>query len=103
LIHRCRNSDLFNSELLLGGLQPPSFKDGKDVPITRAASGLYTWSLPADDNPFGLPAGSYKSATEGLWVYLPDGLEPGNYTIKFGGSYFGGFFVLDITYKLKVE
>jgi len=45
----------------------------------------------------------FKSATEGLWVYLPDGLAPGNYTIEFGGSYFGGFLVLDITYNLKVK
>ena len=36
-------------------------------------------------------------------MYLPDGLAPGNYTIEFGGSYFGGFLVLDITYNLKVE
>jgi hypothetical protein len=76
--------------------------DGTDLPITRAASGLYTWEVPTDDNPQGLPSGSYKSATDGLWVYLPDGLAPGNYTIEFGGSYFGGFLVLDITYKLKV-
>jgi hypothetical protein len=77
--------------------------NGKNLPITRAASGQFTWEIPNDDNPQGVPAGSYKTATEGLWVYLPDGLAPGNYTIRFGGSYFGGFLVLDITYKLKVE
>jgi hypothetical protein len=77
--------------------------DGTDLPITRAASGLYTWKIKQDDNPQGLPKGSYQSATDGLWVYLPDGLAPGNYTIEFGGSYFGGFLVLDITYNLKVE
>jgi hypothetical protein len=77
--------------------------DLTDLPITRAASGLYTWKVPTDDNPQDLPKGSYRSATEGLWVYLPDGLEPGNYTIHFGGSYFGGGFVLDITYNLTVE
>jgi hypothetical protein len=59
--------------------------------------------IPTDDNAQGLPAGSSKSATEGLWVYLPDGLARGNYTIEFGGSYFGGFLVLDITYNLKVK
>jgi len=36
-------------------------------------------------------------------VYPPDGLAPGNDTIEFGGSYFGGFLVLDITYNLKVK
>ena len=77
--------------------------NGKDLLITRAASGDYTWIVPSDDNPFGLPKGRYKSATDGLWVYLPDGLAPGNYTLKFGGSFFGGDFVLDMTYKLKVE
>ncbi len=76
--------------------------NGKDLPITRAASGDFTWIIPSDDNAFGLPKGRYKSATEGLWVYLPDGLAPGNYTLRFGGSFYGGFFVLDITYKLKV-
>jgi len=74
-----------------------------DLPITRAGSGLFTWEIPTDDNPQGLPKGSYKTATDGLWVYLPEGLPPGNYTIKFGGSYFGGGLVLDITYNLKVE
>lgn len=77
--------------------------DGTPLPITRAASGLFTWEVPNEDNPQGLPPGSYESATEGLWVYLPDGLAPGNYTLEYGGSFFGGFFVLDITYKLKVE
>jgi hypothetical protein len=77
--------------------------DGTDLPFMRAASDLYTWKIKNDDNPQGLPAGSYKTATDGLWVYLPEGLAPGNYTIQFGGSYFGGFLVLDITYKLKVE
>jgi hypothetical protein len=79
--------------------------DGTDLPITRAASGLFTWEIPTDDNPFGdgVTAGSYESATDGLWVYLPDGLAPGKYTINFGGSYFGGGFVLDITYQLKVK
>jgi hypothetical protein len=74
-----------------------------DLPITRAGSGLFTWEIPTDDNPQGLPKGSYKTATDGLWVYLPEGLAPGNYTIKFGGSYFGGGLVLDITYNLHVE
>jgi hypothetical protein len=77
--------------------------DGTDLPMTRAASGLYTWKIKQDDNPQDLPKGSYQSATDGLWVYLPDGLAPGNYTIRFGGSYFGGGFVLDITYNLTVE
>jgi hypothetical protein len=80
--------------------------NGADLPITRAASGLYTWEVPTADNPQGIPAGSYTSATDGLWVYLPDGLAPGNYTINFGGSYtpFDEVsFVLDITYKLKVQ
>jgi hypothetical protein len=74
-----------------------------DLPITRAGSGLFTWEIKNDDNPQGLPAGSYKTATDGLWVYLPEGLAPGNYTIEFGGSYFGGGLVLDITYNLHVE
>lgn len=81
--------------------------NGRNLPITRAASpGLFTWEVPTVDNPQGVAAGSYKSATDGLWVYLPNGLAPGNYTINFGGSY-NPFeevsFVLDITYKLKVQ
>jgi hypothetical protein len=74
-----------------------------DLPITRAGSGLFTWEIKNDVNPQGVPKGSYKTATDGLWVYLPDGLAPGNYTINFGGSYFGGGLVLDITYILTVE
>jgi hypothetical protein len=87
----------------LEGADPFATINGTDLPITRAGSGLFTWEIPTDDNPQGLPAGSYKTATDGLWVYLPEGLAPGTYTIKFGGSYFDGGLVLNITYNLTVE
>jgi hypothetical protein len=75
--------------------------DGKNLKGKRIASGPFTWTLP-EDNVFGLPAGSYDAAADGLWVYLPQGLEPGEYTVQFGGDFFGGGFSLDVTYELVV-
>jgi hypothetical protein len=73
--------------------------DGEDLEIRRIASGPFTLTLP-EDNIIGAPAGSYPAAADGLWVYLPQGLEPGEYTVRFGGDF--GDFRLNITYKLIV-
>jgi hypothetical protein len=76
--------------------------DGQDLQIQRIASGRFDWTIESDNNPFGLPAGTYDAASDGLWVYLPEGLEPGKYTLEFGGSFFGGGFSVDTTYTLRV-
>ena len=59
--------------------------DGEDLKIRRLATGPFTLILP-EDNIFGLPGGPYehRAVSDGLWVYLPQGLEPGEYTLEFG-------------------
>jgi len=75
--------------------------DGQELQIERIASGPFDWTIESG-NPFGLPAGTYDAASDGLWVYLPEGLESGKYTLEFGGSFFGGGFTVDTTYTLRV-
>jgi hypothetical protein len=77
--------------------------DGKNLQTTRIDSGPFTWTIPSNTNIFGLPADSYAAASDGLWVYLPKGLKPGEYTLHFGGSFPGYYgFQQDITYTLIV-
>jgi hypothetical protein len=57
------------------------------------------------DNPFlGFVPGIYDSASDGLWVYLEEGLPAGEHTIMFGGKYkktpFGHFKGALVTYHL---
>ena len=82
--------------------EPYATLDGEDLKIKRIATGPFTLILP-DPNIFGLPAGPYEhlAVSDGLWVYLPQGLKPGEYTLKFGGD-FGDFFGLNVTYNLIV-
>jgi len=82
--------------------------DGEDLQVRRMASGVFDWTVASDDNPFGVPADTYESASDGLWVYLPRGLEPGEYTLHFGGTFYCQGpteppFSLDVTYHLIVE
>jgi hypothetical protein len=62
--------------------------DGKEVNQQRIASGLFQWTIPVD-KPFldFIPAGTYESAQDGLWVYLENGLNKGNHTVQFGGTF----------------
>jgi hypothetical protein len=80
--------------------KPYATLDGEDLKMKRIATGPFTLTVP-DDNIFGAPAGPYTAVSDGYWVYLPKGLEPGEYTVQFGGD-FGDFFSLNITYKLIV-
>jgi hypothetical protein len=91
--------DIIDAALADG--EPYATLDGKELKIRRVASGPFTFTLP-EDNVFGLAAGSYDAAADGLWVYLPQGLEPGKHTVKFGGDFFGGDFSLNVTYELIV-
>jgi hypothetical protein len=80
---------------------------GKDLKIQRIASGPFQWTIESDKNPYsdlGLPAeaGIYKAASDGLWVYLEGGLNPGRYTLEFGGEFPNADFRQEITYNLKV-
>jgi hypothetical protein len=73
--------------------------------IQRLESGPFTFTVPSNGkNPPSeivptVPAGSYKSWASGFWVYLPQGLEPGIYTLNWSVS---GGFKQDITYNLTV-
>ena len=66
-------------------IDPPSSfyarVDGKDANQQRIASGLFQWTIPVK-NSLGLPAGTYESAQDGLWVYLENGLKKGNHTVQ---------------------
>ena len=75
--------------------------DGEDLKMKRIATGPFTLILP-EPNIFGVPAGPYEhlAVSDGLWVYLPQGLKPGEYTLEFGGAV--GNVPLNITYELIV-
>jgi hypothetical protein len=78
--------------------------DGEDLEIIRIATGPFTLTVPKP-NIFKAPPGPYTAVSDGLWVYLPQGLEPGEYTLQFGGTSGtaeGEPFSLDVTYNLKV-
>jgi hypothetical protein len=89
----------FVSTALANG-EPYATLDGEALQISRIATGPFTLTVPKR-NIFKAPAGSYTAVSDGLWVYLPQGLEPGEYTLQFGGD-FGDFFSLNITYNLIV-
>jgi hypothetical protein len=67
--------------------------------VTSIASGSFVWTIESDNNPFGLPAGIYDAASEGLWVYLRKGLPEGEYEIEFGGDFPNVGFRQKITYN----
>ena len=78
--------------------------DGEELEIIRIATGPFTLTVPKP-NIFKAPPGPYTAVSDGLWVYLPQGLEPGEYTLQFGGTSVtaeGEPFSLDVTYNLKV-
>ena len=78
--------------------------DGEDLEIIRIATGPFTLTVPKP-NIFKAPPGPYTAVSDGLWVYLPQGLEPGEYTLQFGGTSVtaeGEPFSVDVTYNLKV-
>jgi hypothetical protein len=60
--------------------------DGEDLEIIRIATGPFTLTVPKP-NIFKAPPGPYTAVSDGLWVYLPQGLEPGEYTLQFGGDF----------------
>ena len=76
--------------------------DGKKLRTTRIASGVFTWNIQFANNPYGLPVGTWPSATDGVWVYLPQGLDPGEYTLEFGGEFYDDAFSVNTTYDLIV-
>jgi hypothetical protein len=80
--------------------KPYATLDGEELKMKRIATGPFTLTVP-DDNIFGAPGGPYPAVSDGYWVYLPKGLEPGEYTVQFGGD-FGDLLSLNITYKLIV-
>jgi hypothetical protein len=63
----------------------------------------FFWTIATNDNPFGLKAGTYPSASDGLWVDLKDGLQEGDYKLEFGGDFPSVRFKQQITYNLTVK
>src|SRR5215203_6307250 len=80
--------------------------DGKDANQQRIASGLFQWTIPVH-NSLGLPAGTYESAQDGLWVYLENGLTTGQHTVQFGGTFkhtpLGDYEGTKVTYTLNAR
>jgi hypothetical protein len=79
----------------------------QDLEQQRIASGLFDWQILFANNPFPgfVPRTEpYESASDGLWVYLEEGLPAGEHTIVFGGKYkdtpFGHFKGARVTYHL---
>jgi len=92
-------------------IDPPSSfyarVDGKDANQQRIASGLFQWTIAVDNPRVGVEAGTYEAAQDGLWVYLENGLNKGNHTVQFGGTFedtpLGDFEGTKVTYKLKAR
>ena len=81
--------------------KPYATLDGINLKIRRITTEDFTLILP-DRNIFGLSAGPYEylATSDGLWVYLPLGLEPGKHTLRFGGDFAN--LPQNITYNLIV-
>jgi hypothetical protein len=89
--------------------------DGKDLSFSRINRTFQPLILPYP-NVFGLPGGEYGhekcadptrclTASDGLWVYLPKGLKPGEHELEFGANFTkpdGNDFSMNITYELIV-
>jgi hypothetical protein len=98
--------------LALDGSSMFATLDGQDVlgdiSDNRAASGLFTFTLPKNNVDIFCPGvpqcppGPTQAAADGIWVLL-EPLERGTHTIHFGGSFFGGQFTQDNTYILTVK
>ena len=92
-------------------INPPSSffakVDGKAAKQVRIASGFFRWTIASNSNPYGLIKGTYPAASDGLWVYLQNGLPEGNHTVKFGGHFevtpFGTFEGTKVTYNLRAR
>src|ERR671921_2222581 len=80
--------------------------DGKEENQQRIASGLFQWTIPVD-NSLALPAGTWESAQDGLWVYLENGLNKGQHTVQFGGTFkhtpIGDYEGTKVTYNLNAR
>jgi hypothetical protein len=78
--------------------------NGQELKIQRLESGPFIFTVPPDGSEIvpHAPPGSYKSAASGFWVFLPQGLEPGTYTLHWGGTFTNVGFEQDITYILTV-
>ena len=94
---------------------PYATLDGEDLSFSRINRTFQPLILPSP-NVFGLPGGVYGAtgcadptrcltASDGLWVYLPKGLKPGEHEVKFGGDSVkldGEPFSVNVTYELIV-
>ena len=108
-------TDFVDSALVNG--EPYATLDGKDLKMRRIATKPFTLVLTEDNIVPGQEGGGpYRhpdcadptrclATSDGLWVYLPQGLKPGEYTLEFGGDFpnaLGGGFSLNVTYELIV-
>src|SRR5215212_2324488 len=95
--------------------EPYATLDGEDLSFSRITRTFQPLIL-QEPNIFGEPGGEYGhprcadptrclTASDGLWVYLPEGLEKGKHTLTFGANFTkpdGSEFSMNITYNLIV-
>jgi hypothetical protein len=96
--------DLLDQIVLNSTMSMFATLDGEPLEIQRLESGPFTFTVPSAGSEIvpNAPPGSYKSWASGFWVYLPQGLEPGTYTLHWGGTFTNVGFEQDITYILTV-
>jgi hypothetical protein len=96
--------------------EPYATLDGKDLGFSRITAEPFTLILPEPNIVGQVPGGPYRhsgcadptrclATSDGLWVYLPKGLKPGEHEVEFGGNFpnaLGGDFSMNITYELIV-
>jgi hypothetical protein len=107
-------TDFVDAALVNG--EPYATLDGKALKMKRIATKPFTLILTEDNIVPGQVGGPYQheecadptrclATSDGLWVYLPQGLKPGEYTVQFGGTSVtanGEPFSVNVTYNLIV-
>jgi hypothetical protein len=96
--------DLLDQIVLNSTMSMFATLDGDPLEIQRLESGPFTFTVPSAGSEIvpHAPPGSYKSWASGFWVYLPQGLEPGTYTLHWEVTFKDGTVFQDITYNLTV-
>lgn len=91
-------------------LTKEGYKHSQKLDIFRTTSPVFGYKLPSKNDLYtyvgcGDPRYAelvYPSVADGYWSVLP-ALDPGNYTLEFGGTIPANNFTLDVTYHLTIS